>query len=261
MCRMDMSYKNDGYLLIKNLFDSTAIDDLRNDMTSVFREYTKQNLELDQLAISLFSKDFEAYVGCCNICQNLPSLYSLSCNQIMLQSLSKVGINKCSINTKPLVSFSCISTAKDDNYWKVPAHQDWPSTQGSINAVTCWVPLVDVTDELGPLEVCPGSHKFGFLESHDNGVPILSNEVESNFVLIHMNRGDALFFSNFLIHRSGTNKSAEKIRLTTHFRYDDYSDNTFIERKYPRHKIEKRKEGILFPGFPNKSQINAFFNV
>ncbi len=75
-----------------------------------------------------------------------------------------------------------------------------------------------------------------------------------------MEQGDALFMNSFLVHRSGTNVT-DRIRLSMHFRYNDASESTFISRKYPRHRIDRRKEGILFPGFPTEGEMNEFLRL
>jgi ectoine hydroxylase-related dioxygenase (phytanoyl-CoA dioxygenase family) len=37
--------------------------------------------------------------------------------------------------------------------------------QGSLDSVVAWAPLADLTPELGPLEVIPGSHLDGLVTS------------------------------------------------------------------------------------------------
>lgn len=256
---MEINYKKNGFLLVKNLFEPFEINSIKEKMRKVFCTFSQKDDSLENLAINLFNSDFEAYIGCCNICQNLIDVYQISIDKRIEEILHKIGLKEICINTKPIVSFSSASTARDENYWKIPAHQDWPSTQGSINGVTCWIPLVNVSNELGPLEVSPRTHLLGFLNCIDNGVPVLEKPNDYDFLPITMNIGDALFFSNFTIHRSGNNTS-NSIRLSMHFRYDDFCEETFIKRKYPRHRIDKRKDGILFPEFPSSKELNALFN-
>jgi hypothetical protein len=253
---MKNKYFKNGYILIKNLFKEKEIEKIKKEIDLVFYNYQKSYKDDD--IINLFKKDFEGFLGCAQICQNLTSITRISVSKKIVKTLKDLGLRNPCINTRPLLSFSCKSTAKNENYWNVPAHQDWPSTQGSINGITCWMPLVKVKKELGPLEISPGTHLLGFMDSIDNGVPIL-NKNDYKYKSIEMNIGDALFFSNFTVHKSGLNKELKKIRLSMHFRYDDFSEETFIDRKYPHHRIEKRKDGILFPNFPNKKEIKKIF--
>ena len=159
---------------------------------------------------------------------------------------------------RPCVSFSSKKTAKKEYYWKTPPHQDWPSTQGSLNGLTCWIPLVDVDSSLGSLEVSPKTHLLGPL-SWDEKTPVLSSSNKKfEYESIPMKAGDALFFSNFLVHRSGTNITKDKIRISMHFRYDDSCEPVFIKRKYPKYKIETRGEGNTLENFPMNDFLRIF---
>jgi phytanoyl-CoA hydroxylase len=254
---MNDFYKQNGYFLVKGLFPAWEIRALRERMVDVFRIYTgNYHTEYLKLIKDLFRNDKDGFIGCANICQNLVELTRFSVDERLLTVVKSLGVDFPSINTRPLVSFSSPQTASNDNYWRIPAHQDWPSTQGSINGLTCWMPLIDVDPELGPLEIAAGTHLLGFIEHDDDGVPKLNREC--NFTSIKMIMGDAIFFSNFTIHRSGNNTS-EEIRWTVHFRFDDVKEKTFIDRKYPRHRKDVRKAGILYPDFPNETQICSIF--
>ena len=251
-------YRKVGYHLEKQIVPKEEIVLLRNQMIKVFRVYTKdEETEFNKLIIDLFRQDTDGFVGCANICQNMIEVCKLSLDQRIIDLVQQLGLKWPSINTRPLVSFSSPLTSKNENYWKVPAHQDWPSTQGSINGLTCWMPLVDVDTDLGPLEISPRTHLQGYLEHDDKGVPYLTDK-EHEFVAVKMECGDALFFSNFTIHRSGINKS-DRIRWSMHFRYNDILEPTFVNRKFPRHRIDRRKEGILIPGFPSSDVIHDTF--
>lgn len=247
--------KKHGFLLVKNAFD---VSHVMEDVKKIFmacRPYCEKNF--DDLAKSLYAEDFEGFLGCANSAQYLPSLMSISSSTRMMEILKSIEIEMPVVNTRPLLSFSSEKTAKNENYWKVPAHQDWPSMQGSMNSVTCWVALVDVSEDMGPLQVSPGSHLQGRLEHLDEGVPFLK-EYQGEFVSFPMSAGDMLIFNAFTVHRSGLN-SSEKIRISAHFRYDDCMEPSFIKRKYPRHRIERRKEGLLFPDFPSKEEVRRYF--
>jgi phytanoyl-CoA hydroxylase len=252
-------YKKQGYAVVRNFVE---VSDLLAEMRDVFARYLPHIADVtDQVIFDLFKDDFAGFYGCANICQYLASLTSLSASTRVCRALGELGIKMPVINTRPLVSFSSRYLAKNESYWKVPAHQDWPSTQGSLNGLTCWIPLVDVPTELGPLEMIPGSHLNGAMEHKEqSGVPICGSDFsEGDFVPVPMKAGDALFFSYFTVHRSGTNTTADKIRWTIHLRYDDRSELSFIQRKYPKNRKDVRTEGLLIPGFPDVEQVRRVF--
>ena len=123
--------------------------------------------------------------------------------------------------------------AKQEFYWKTPPHQDWRSMQGSLDSVVVWIALVDVDVGLGALEVVPGSHRRGLLADRLlDGFGQTHELVDADFTSIEMHKGDALFFSSFLVHRSGTNVR-EDIRWSAQFRYNNLAEAAFVERGYP----------------------------
>lgn len=223
-----------GFCLIENLFSRSEIESIREDMKFIFSQFSGGRKVDDLFLMELFKNDFDAFVGCAGLCQKLPSLYRLAGSEKIRQVLIGLGLKFPTLNTKPLVSFSSKHTAKSELYWKVAGHQDYPSNLGSLNGVTVWMPLQDMHDEIGPLEVVPDSNTLGLLP-HTGQVPVL---VEDNYTYesVPMRLGDALFFDALTIHRSGNNVTDDKIRWSIHLRYNDVMEPSFIERKYPKNR-------------------------
>lgn len=256
-----MEYLENGYHLEKNIFTKDEILKIKKEIVGVFKSFCPLKLNDDEIIKYVFKKDKNAFVGCASLCQNLNDIFKLYTNKKFENVVRKLGLKNLCMNTRPLISFSSKDTAINKNYWKVSQHQDWPSTQGSLKGITCWFPLTSINEKMGYLEVAPKTHLLGYLDHIDyKGVPIIDSKCKFDFKKIKMNIGDVLFFSNFLVHKSGENKS-KKIRLTAHFRIDDYSEKTFIQRKYPKTRTDKKIDTILFPNFPNKQIIyDTFFN-
>lgn len=250
-------YLKNGYVLVKNLFNKKKIQKVKKEIDNVFSLYLKKKKISDKDIIDLFKNDFNGFYGCAQACQNLISVCNIQTSNEIINVLKKLGVNFPNINTRPLLSISSKKTAINKNYWNVAAHQDWPSTQGSINGITCWIPLINLDKNIGPLMFAPKTHYLGYLEHEEKGVPILKKKF--NFVNHNMEIGDALFFNFFTVHKSGLNKTKDKIRWTLHFRYNDLKEKSFIDRKFPRHRIDVRKKGILFPDFPSKLEFKKLF--
>lgn len=66
------------------------------------------------------------------------------------------------------------------------------------------IPLVDVTEQNGPIEIIPGSHRMNYVEGHDavEGIP----ELVSLKVLTR--KGDCFLRDGDLIHRGTPNRTA-----------------------------------------------------
>ena len=109
------------------------------------------------------------------------------------------------------------------------------SIQGSLNLLIIWIPLINIFDEIGPLQVIPGSHKellYGVKK--DDWFMSIDNKrfSETEFVSLDMDFGDVLFFSGFLVHKSGLLK-AENHRWSIQLRFNDLDDETYKKRGYP----------------------------
>ena len=124
------------------------------------------------------------------------------------------------------------------------------------NGVVVWVPLSDITVELGPLQLCPKSHLEGDLldsknmkknyswyrssinsssKSNDEVKPVdssydkIEQEKIEKYSVIHaeMKKGDALFFDTKTFHRSGIN-SSDMIRFSCATRFANFTEEDFV---------------------------------
>jgi hypothetical protein len=131
--------------------------------------------------------------------------------------------------------------------------------QGSLNSIVVWVPLGDVSRELGALEIIPGSHLWGLQDSsQDEWFRHIEGLQDDQFVSTEMNAGDALFFSSFLVHRSGDNVT-DSIRWSCHFRYNDLEEPTFVTRKYPNPYTYAPQQELLTKDFPSVEELRRAF--
>ena len=48
--------------------------------------------------------------------------------------------------------------------YTTPAHQDFVPIQGAADTITAWIPLTDLTLEMGGLEIAAGSHRTGVFD-------------------------------------------------------------------------------------------------
>lgn len=226
-------YREDGFIVCENFLTRDEILKIRANIMKVFEPFTGPDVD-DQKLINLFNSDFESYVASTKLCHQLPSIHALGTSDRMIEFVrSRFDIEPV-INTRPVLLFSSHKVAKHHFYWKSKPHQDLAIMSGSPDSVVVWIPLCDMNEELGFLEVIPKSHKYGVLEHKKNGPSLEINQdlPDEMFAAAKMKIGDALFFSSSTIHRSGTNVS-ENIRLTVSYRYDNMLNEEFINKKYP----------------------------
>ena len=267
---MKSQFNENGYILIKNMFSKSQMLDLLKEIHSVFRNqfeqrnfsYQKGEFLQDSDLFRFFSHYKDDYIKCMMLVQNSVLLYRYGTDEQLIKKIQEVGSSHPIFSTKALIFLNSEKTSSYFGNWKIPAHQDWRSIQGSLNSTVVWVPIVDCPIELGPLEVIPSSHKEGLLPSQeDNWYAHVKNDCYNNnsFIKVPMQQGDALIFSMFLLHRSGINVS-NNIRYSFQLRYNDFSEPTFIERKYPNPYLPSPpQKDLITPDFPQKNQIEKIF--
>ncbi len=268
-------YNKNGYLFLKDFLKKEAVDFILKDAKNVFlkqfvqKKYTEildledlKESDFNDMMFRLFEDDIECLSNCGKQAQHLISLHSLALSKPIIGILNSVGLTTPVISTRPVLYFNHPKLAKQKVFYKVDAHQDWRSMQGSPNTVVIWVPLVDVNKQLGALEILPGSHLQGLKTDHINngfGMVQLNEAEKSKLVTVEVKKGDALIFSSFLIHQSGEN-STDSPRWSCHFRYNDLDDETFKERKYAYAYIYKPVDTLMTPDFPSLQEIEKIFS-
>ena len=107
------------------------------------------------------------------------------------------------------------------------------------NGLVIWIPLSDITPDLGPLQVCPKSHHEGELKVVQNkNLPgdastVSVDEVGPEYIAkysimdVEIKKGDVLFFDTELFHRSGVNTS-NRMRFSCQIRHAINTAEDFV---------------------------------
>jgi ectoine hydroxylase-related dioxygenase (phytanoyl-CoA dioxygenase family) len=117
----------------------------------------------------------------------------------------------------------------------VPWHQDsgyfMPHCDRDV-IVTCWLPLVDATEENGCLQVITGAHRGGVSRHYSGGyagyLEIAEEDLpEGRVVTVPVPLGGVLFMTNLTPHRSTENRT-DVVRWSIDLRYQgaDVPNNT-----------------------------------
>lgn len=123
-----------------------------------------------------------------------------------------------------------------------PWHQDqfyWPLD--TSNTITMWMPLIDLTKNMGIMQFASGSHKKGYIvskEISDESEKFFDNYVKAyNFKISgndNAKAGDATFHSGWTLHNAPPNKTDKMREVMTIIYYADKTkvlqpDNTYRE--------------------------------
>ncbi len=262
-------YRREGYLHLRSFFPRGEIESLRRDALRVFEHQIRAsdaaaNLrgsehDSEQALFRLFRQDVARFASCGKQIQHLVSLHRLSLDARILDLLAGLGLAFPNISTRPVLYFNSRHLATKEVYWRVFAHQDWRSMQGSLNSVVVWLPLHDIDRDIGALEIVPGSHRLGLLTTEVvERFGKVDRFGDSDFQSVEVEQGDLLVFSAFLVHRSGTN-STDSIRWSCHFRYNDLAEHSFIQRGYPHAYVYHPVDELMTPGFPQTDDVRRLF--
>lgn len=261
-----LRYFEQGYVLWKCLLAPSEIEVIKEDIKRVFRgKEPRESDEAFQARLRrLFREDFPRYHGAAKLCNHLVSLHKLAVHESIQRALQILGVEFPVLCARPVVWFHSPHLAKTERYARLPAHQEWSNMQGSLDGIVVWAPLIDLQPEMGRLEVIAGSHRRGLLDFHPDPAkdyPLATNEnlVEAErFTPVEASVGDVLFFSSFLVHRSGMNQT-DRARLTINFRFNNASEPTFVERNFLNPFVYQVADRLITPGFPARQQVEEVF--
>jgi len=139
-----------------------------------------------------------------------------------------------------------------------PWHQDqyyWPLETNKF--VTMWMPLIDVSKEMGTLNFASGTGAVGYLGDipiSDESEDILSQMCkERGFEIINhgdINAGDTTFHSGWCLHGAGTNKSNIMREAMTIIWYAD--DVNIIKDPDPKDRWNKGRRDDMNRWLPDR---------
>lgn len=264
-------YVRDGYVIADGLFPASVIASLRADFARVFSHQLRaHNLPIHDFAtaagwranlISLFGVSVEAYLAAARQCQLLPGLHALGVCPPLLKLLRELGLSEPVISTKPVCHFMSDDLRVPGGYHKSPPHQDWRSMQGSLDGCVVWLPLTVIDADSYPVEVVPGSHHLGLLDTVPHPATPMVNDArirDEDYIPVVVEPGDAVVFSGFLVHRTGAQGDG-RIRLALSLRYNNLAEPSYVAHGYPTpYKYSYQRE-LMFEDFPTPEQVRAVY--
>jgi hypothetical protein len=126
-----------------------------------------------------------------------------------------------------------------EDQFRAQWHQDYPSQLRSLDGLVFWSPLIRITPELGPVQLCRGSHADGavpvFTKSREGsgqtGAYALHLKNEADLLERYMkiapltSPGDLIVIDFLTLHASGFNRS-DRSRWSLQFRYFNFNEPT-----------------------------------
>jgi ectoine hydroxylase-related dioxygenase (phytanoyl-CoA dioxygenase family) len=145
-----------------------------------------------------------------------------------------------------------------------PWHQDqyyWPLD--TSNTITMWMPLIDISNEMGMLTFASGSHTKGFVENvpiSDESHEVLQHYIDVNNYKIEsagqMKAGDATWHKGWTLHSAPGNSSTSQTREVFTIIY--FEDGAKVTEPKNEHQEADRNRWFkgLNPGSIAASDLN-----
>ena len=263
-------YCKNGFAILRGAFDGVVVEQVLRETREVFQpvlcQYGIDAPDADGTAFDgaleeLFRRNMPAYLSAAKATQSALALHALGVCHEMIELVRSFGIAQPLIAVRPVVHIVSDALQVPGGYHRTPAHQDWRSVQGSLDALVVWLPLVPVDRQFGALEVVPGSHLDGL---HKTRIDPFGNVLddttieEARFVPVEVVPGDAVVFSMFTVHRTGA-KQRRGVRWAASFRYNNAASPEYAAKGYPSPFVYKSQDEILFDRSPASEDVRAIF--
>ena len=265
-------YSETGFAILKNAFEASMVDSILCEVCDVFRPILKCHgisssesvgAEFGVALEELFRQDMSAYLSAAKATQSVPGLHAFGAGHEMIELVRQFGLAQPLIAVRPVVHILSDFLRVSEGYHRTPPHQDWRSVQGSLDSIVVWLPLVAVNRDFGAIEVIPGSHLEGLLETRrDRFGNVVKESLVDNerFVPVEAEPGDTVVFSMFTVHRTGKEQRSG-IRWASSFRYNNAANPDYAAHGYPNPFNYNSQDDLLIDGFPKPCDVRAVFSM
>ena len=278
------SYTKNGFAIVKNIVPAQRINSLLENIFNLFCKYSTDCQELKNMdkpwntelfhkkLIEFRQKDPESFGAIYDSLKTSLTLTQLVTDNKVVDFVAKfLKIKPSDLSiSEPMCRLDVPNDKRNTLDW----HQErsfFPQNRNGLNGLVCWIPLTDITEEMGPMHISPRSHAEGQLKlsnrtkknvSYTTQIPV-PEEFVSKYedLVVRANAGDAIFFNMLLFHRSGQNIS-NKVRLATQGRFHTSTADDFIPfdlinyyNPFVKQKLEKKYDCSDIPNNERQSPI------
>jgi ectoine hydroxylase-related dioxygenase (phytanoyl-CoA dioxygenase family) len=238
------SFDDDGYLVLRGALEvERDIEPIRRDLDRLIRlSAAEYSVKLDQAAdfdacfLELIRQRPDANSVIYDAAKNLVPFVRLTVHST-IEAIARELRGSDFVGSASLGQGIRIDRPHEMRHL-LPWHQDFPYQLRSADGIVFWIPLVSITPDMGPVELCIGSHRLGALpleaasdladaavqEGVYDALRIRDEaELVARFkhVAVTVEPGDVLVFDFLSIHRSGHNVS-QRTRWTAQIRYFNF---------------------------------------
>ena len=214
--------RDDGYLFLRSILPKEEVLNLRYQILEICEEagWLRQgsNFIDGQTDRPPITERDDEYVPVYAKIQALEAFHRLKLNKNIISIMETIFQE----SVFPFPSTIGRIAFPRNNERATPPHQDWIFVRGSVDTLSCWVPLGDIPSEVGGLKLLERSHKAGFLGPRPSAGPggrTVNVDSSLEWVKSNYSSGDILIFKMLTIHSAAPNTTPDLLRLSVDFRY------------------------------------------
>ena len=249
MSQIITDYNKNGYAVLKNIVPSARIDALLENIYKLYRKYST-DYELDgsedpwksemfhKKLIEFRKKDPKLFGAIYDSLKTSITLTQLVSDDVIVDNVAKfLSVEPSDVSiSEPMCRLDVPNDKRNTLEW----HQErsfFPQNRDGLHSLVCWIPLTNVTEEMGAVHISPESHAGGLITPAQNEkrseLSTRQISVPEEYVkkyedlVVSVDAGDVVFFNMLLYHRSGINIS-DKVRFAVQSRFHTATADDFI---------------------------------
>lgn len=246
-------FRKNGHILIPKVLDPKEVSVYRDVITEAANKYNPEKRKLEER--DTYGKAFLQIMNLWQVDENVRK-FSLA-RRFAKIAADLLGVKKVRI-------YHDQALYKEPGGGLTPWHQDqyyWPLDTN--NTATMWMPLIDITEEMGMLTFASGSHKEGVAEDvaiSDESESLLENYIRHKGFEVtrpkFMKAGDATWHYGWTLHSAPGNATKDITReVITVIYFEDGAHITKPQNKYQENDRQSWLCG-LEPGDLAASKLN-----
>jgi ectoine hydroxylase-related dioxygenase (phytanoyl-CoA dioxygenase family) len=230
------TFKKDGVVLVRGLFQPNFVDQLRQEISS---EVVAWSEGLRQNDVRYVHAGRTNVLEISDLFRIIPMLSDLQLHQVLAAFAGPLlGVSGLRLYQDALLE-------KDPHGGEVPWHQDSYYAAVAVPVVTAWMPLVSVGPSAGPVEYAAGSAADGLVNFERDGIELSEHVAAKGYPILSYDTkpGDVLFHTGQTLHRSPANAADAPRPVFTAFFFEDGARVC-----KPPYQRASRSQLIYFPG-------------
>lgn len=250
--RQITQFQADGHICLRNILSKHELEPYKTNIYQTVKSATENHLDLNQR--DTYGKAFLQVMNVWTLDEQIKLF-------VMAKRFAKIAADLMGVDGVRIYHDQALY--KEPGGGHTPWHQDqtyWPLD--TSNTITMWMPLVDITAEVGSMTFASGSHKLGYISKlaiSDESHKTLGDYIKAKQIptVSHgaMKAGDATFHYGWTLHSAPSNPTDQLREVMTIIFMADGTKVTEIDHPNRQGDLEQ-----WMPGLKAGDKVNSPLN-